>query len=91
MECLVDTSVPRAFPTYPEYMEECDRTGEQKFLPGGCYTTYRDPDGRLVAVVDEEKHQQHQLREAEEKAANASKPTDASLKDDVFGKYEDKS
>ena len=85
---MVEPSVPRAFPTYWEYMEECDRTGEQKVLPGGCYTTHREPDGLLVAVVDEGKYQGYQLRKAEERSADAAESAVESLKDDVSGEGE---
>jgi len=88
--CTVDRSVTRAFPTFLDYKLICDRAGKKQELPRGCFTGYREPDGQVVVVVDEEKWQNH-LRKVEEKIKNTAKSTEASLKDDVVGECEDES
>jgi len=58
IKCSNDPSITRAFPTFPEYLEECDRNGKEHFIPYEFCTFSREPpDGHFVAVVDEDKHQ----------------------------------
>jgi hypothetical protein len=88
LQFTVDRSVRRAYPTFPEYKAHCDRTGEKLILVKECFTAYREPDGHVFVVVDEEKWQNH-LRKVEEKIANAANSPEPSLKDEVVGVCED--
>lgn len=72
-DCLIDPSKQHEFPTFSEYLEECDRNGQPHVIPNEIHTLQRDPDGLIVAMIDEDKHQEYQRRKAEEKAASAAK------------------
>ena len=63
-----DPSKPRQYPTFDETAGD----GALTSLPRDCYTMRRRADGSMIAIVSEDKWQEHQAREAERKAAEAA-------------------
>jgi hypothetical protein len=61
-----DPHQPRAFPTFSQYMDECDAKGEPMSVPKGCYTERRTAKGKQL-LVNEERYQELQRRPAEAK------------------------
>ena len=85
IKCSNDSSIAYWFLTYAEYLKECDRDGKNHFIPFECCTFHRELSGHLVALIDEDEHQEYQRRKADEKAAGVARSVEESLNDDGGG------
>lgn len=66
-----DPYQPRAFPTFDQRMDECEANGTAMIMPDECCIQTRLPNGVIDTLIDEDKYQEYQRKEAEKKAAKA--------------------
>lgn len=72
-----DPTKPRLFPTIEERMRKAEREGGPFKVPDSCSTEQRMANGLLVLLVDEDKRQEIQMKEATDKAfTSGPKPKD---------------